>query len=203
MTTRPISGAHYSQIQNVTRPRPMLSALWASYRTFWSLLRARIYDMVTLHPKQDFKAISPSTSLSLQNMVKAGQREDTQTNTSIKDLSLKHKKDPSESDLIEDRSEVPINPPKLSSSEFISSLRQDMNAAFTTFHQTLQRNWKKPVNFERGTIFVTGLIQLEGSKAFCTLDVVASYHPREARWVTCDFHLRQLVHRIRTPRSGR
>ena len=195
MTNRPISATQLSLHQIITQPRPMLSALWASCRTFWSLRFARFNEMVTFRSKQENPNTSSSiTSLSLQKVIKAGQHEDSQSSTSIKDLPLKPKKNYSEDSLTEDHSEQPSDSGK------ISPLEQDIGTALTVFKETLARNRKLPALVpERGTIVVSGLVQLDGPRGHCILDVAGIYHPRRSRWMGCNFIVRHI--HLRDPLS--
>lgn len=187
-TTRPMSAMQYSRLRIILQPLPMLSALWASCRIFWSLQLARIHEIVTLHSKQeDLNTSSPTALLSLQRFVNAGQHDDTQLNASIEGPPPEPKKDPYKDDLANDPSEVASKSGQLSSSTDLSPLGQDMKIALKAFETTLARKWNGPaIEFERGALFVSGLVMLQGSKGNCTLDVIASYHPQESRWVSYD-----------------
>lgn len=164
----------------------------------------RIYEVVTFSPKQeDLNDDSSTISLSLQNLIKVGQKENTQPNAGIEDPPLAPNKDSSEDGLTKDRSEVSSISKQSSSSTNLSSLGQDMGAAFTAFDRTLRRKWKKPVHiFERGTIVVSGLVRIEGPDGGCTLDVKGSYHPQESRLYSCEIvKVRHVRRRNRNRRS--
>ena len=71
------------------------------------------------------------------------------------------------------------------------------------FKQTLARNWKPPHDFgERGTLLVTGLVQIEGPKAVCVLDIAAAYHPQESRYTHVACGIRNFRPRNQRPKGG-
>lgn len=82
-------------------------------------------------------------------------------------------------------------------------LGQDMKIAMKTFERTLAKNWKQSaLVLERGTFMVSGLVEIEGPKAKCVLDVRAAYHPAESRWVNVGIGVRRMQARSQAPKGG-
>lgn len=187
-TTRLVPATRYLRLQDISQPRPLLLALWASCRTFLTLRFARIYEKVAFgSKKEDLNNGSPQISLSLQKLIKVPQDGDTQISSSIKDPPPEPTKDPPKAKLSRDRPKVPSNSGQDSSSDDLSPLEQDVNAAFVAFSRTLANNWKRPaLILERGTILVSGRVQVVGPNGMCEVDVEASYHPRESRFKSFD-----------------
>lgn len=203
-TTRPVPFGQYLRLQRNLQPLPMLSALWTSCRVLWSLQLEWIQAKLTRDSKRgDLDASSPTALLFLQRFIKAGQHKDQQLNAGNEDYSLELEDDPPEDGPAEGRSEVPLRPGPSSSSEDPSPLRQHMKTALKAFEMTLARKWKQPPALaERGTCLVSGLVQLEGPNAVCVLDVQASYHLQESRWVTCGVALRRMQLRRQVAKGG-
>ena len=183
-TTRPISAKQYLRSKEIFQPRPILSAMWASWTTFWSSRWARIHTMITYGSKpEDLSTESPSISLNLQNLIKVRPNEDNQINSGMNDPPPEPDKDLSEAGRTKDQSQVSPNSKQSSNSDDLSPLRQDLNAALEDFSFNLSKDWKPPKLVpERGTVLAFGLIQLDGPRASCLLEVTALYDPQESRF---------------------
>lgn len=112
----------------------------------------------------------------------------------------------------------PAPPPKAASGEDVSKMSaskqrlhnlgvlgamQDFGTALHVFQHSLIRTWKMPhAPPERGSIMVSGLVELTGSKATAVLDVRAAYHPKENRWVAIGVGVRRLQARKQAPKGG-
>ena len=55
---------------------------------------------------------------------------------------------------------------------------------------------------ERGTIMISGLVELVGTKATCVVDVRAAYHPKENRWQAIGVGVRRLQSKKQSPKGG-
>lgn len=183
-TTRPISAKQYLRSQVIFQPRPILSAMWVSWRTFWSSRWARIHEMIPFVSKpEDLNDGSPSISQNLQNLIKVRPNEDTQINSGMTDPPPEPNKNLSEAGRTEHQSQVSPNSEQSSNSDDISPLRQDLNAALEDFSYALASNWKNPKLIpERGTVLAAGLVQVDGPRGTCLLEVTALYHPQESRF---------------------
>ena len=78
-----------------------------------------------------------------------------------------------------------------------------MDSILTTFKKTLRSAWRPslPPHPPRGTILISGLVELSGPKAICLLDVLGTYHPGESRWVSIGTRVRRLQRRVQRPRG--
>lgn len=86
----------------------------------------------------------------------------------------------------------------LSSLPSIPQLGVDLDSAVVEFKRTLAKTWQPPHAFgERGTFVVTGLVKLEGPKAFCVVDIKAAYHPREGRYTQIDGGVKYFIPKSR------
>ena len=80
---------------------------------------------------------------------------------------------------------------------------QDFGTALHVFQHSLIRTWKMPhAPPERGSIMVSGLVELVGSNAMCVLDVRAAYHPKESRWVAVGIGIRRMQAKKQAPKGG-
>ena len=79
----------------------------------------------------------------------------------------------------------------------------DMSSALMTFKRTLAKTWR-PASIPppRGSFIVSGLVELEGPRGMCVLDVHAAYHPKESRWEAISVALRRLQQRKQSPKGG-
>ena len=89
--------------------------------------------------------------------------------------------------------------------ESLPSLPQpgsDIEPAVMEFKRALAKNWRPPDAVgERGTVIVRGDVELKGPKGSCVFEVVADYHPREAKYVTIRAGFKYFLPRRQHPRS--
>lgn len=176
----------------------MLMALGAGFQTFWSLKIQRLYELFTSRSKGGrFNALSSTAS------PEAGRHQETPLNPSpavfFPDLKRRFRKE----NLMKDHPEVSSKQDQFSNSNEVSPWEEDLDAAFTALDKTFSKHWmeRAPV-YERGTVFLSGLIRIEGPKAICIADVTASYHPGESRWVTREGRIRQMIPKQLVPVGG-
>ncbi|KAK0650462.1 hypothetical protein DIS24_g6724 [Lasiodiplodia hormozganensis] len=76
--------------------------------------------------------------------------------------------------------------------------------ALTIFSTVLLKNWKRPqLEPPRGTILVTGLIEIRGDRARTVLDVTAAYDPLIDKYVALRVGSRLIQDKQQRPRGGR
>lgn len=75
--------------------------------------------------------------------------------------------------------------------------------AMSIFTNTLAHKWQLNLDAPRGTIVVTGLVEVQGSKARCTMDVAAAYDPKQDKFVMVKAGMRRIQERHQRPRGGR
>lgn len=184
----------------------MAASLWASYRLLLSLRLARIKDYLNIKSEQE--NVNPNLSGSFFDFRRlANQKQESQPSPGVEGASQAEsgRATPAEATSKTSPKRAPSNstnalPPMPS----LPEPGKDMSIAFKTFRRTLARTWKGLDNpGERGTFMVSGLVELEGSKAVCVLDVRATYHPRESRWVAIAIGVRRVQLRKQAPRGGR
>ena len=77
----------------------------------------------------------------------------------------------------------------------------DIGPAVTEFKRALAKNWRPPDAIgERGTVVVRGDVELKGPKGSCVFEVVADYHPREAKYITVRAGFKYYLPRRQHPR---
>ena len=54
----------------------------------------------------------------------------------------------------------------------------------------------------RGTILVSGLVELKGPKGVCLVEVRAAYHPQDEKWVNIGLAFRRLQPSSQKPKGG-
>ena len=80
---------------------------------------------------------------------------------------------------------------------------QDFRTALHVFQHSLIKTWNIPqISPERGSIMISGLVELVGSKATCVCDIRAAYHPKENRWVALSIDVRRMQANKQSPKGG-
>ena len=76
----------------------------------------------------------------------------------------------------------------------------DIGTSIKEFKRAIANNWQIPNTFgERGTLVVTGDIELVGPKGSCVLAVIADYHPREAKYRNIRISFKYVIPRRQRP----
>lgn len=208
-TTRPVSALQMARLQSTLFPWPMAKAFWASYNTFWSLQLARVKQYLNLDSgSANSSPVIPTGMISLDQIKQKsdqikqnGAKQEPQTRTQMNKMS-----DPKATEESSTKT-PPSKPSATDSSRVLSSLPAfpkvggDMDSAIMEFKRTLAKNWQPPTDFgERGTILVSGLVRLEGPKGFCVIDVMAAYHPQDARYTHVKAGVRHFIPKRQGPR---
>lgn len=178
----------------------MAKSFWASYSTYWSLQVARIKQILNVDPSsENSKPGLPPGMMNLDQIQESGANKASQSNAKLDKMA-----DPKSSDVssgkgssrpsLSDISKI------LSSLPSIPQLGVDLDSAVVEFKRTLAKTWQPPHAFgERGTFVVTGLVKLEGPKAFCVVDIKAAYHPREGRYTQIDGGVKYFIPKKQGP----
>lgn len=183
----------------------MAVSLWATYRLLISLRLARIKDYLNIKSEQE--NVNPNLSSSFFDFRRlANQKPETQPSPGVEGAShaVPGRITPAESASKTSSKRAPSNstnalPPMPS----LPEPGEDMSIALKTFRRTLAKTWKGPaIPMERGTFLVSGLLQLEGSKALGMLDVQAFYHPRESRLVSIAVNVRGVQPKQQDAKGG-
>ena len=184
----------------------MAKSFWASYSTYWSLQLARLKNFLNINPpSEDAKPGLPSGMMDLHQLAK--NKQEPQAPTGMDKMSDPKSAESKSSD-VPNSKVPPSKQPTLDSSRILTSLPAipqvggDLGSAVSEFKRTLAKTWHSPHTFgERGTLLVTGLIQIEGPKGFCVLDVSAAYHPRESRYTVIAGKVRTFQPKSQSPRG--
>lgn len=192
----------------------MLSALWASYRLMWTLQLARIKRFLNFDPKQDGSNTNGSTNFfNLRHFASRSQKQESHLSPKTKGLSesrTEHSAEEAE-EISDEESSSYLGEeelPKQSKGSIFPkdaqtlSVGDDMRAALKAFERTLAKKWRQPgAVSERGSVYVSGMVEMLGSRALCVVDVRATYIPRESRWVAVGVDIRRIQLRKQGPRG--
>jgi len=202
-TTRPVDPVQVSRLEAALWPKSIAVSMWSSYSTLWSLQVARAKQMLGI--QSEVKPESASTKVvDFQELAK-GDKGQEKPSGAVAGQGAEADK-------------LPVVPsPNLSSADAAkaSEVKQrlqslgllgvmtDFSSALTSFKNSLLKTWKFPhTPPERGTVMVSGLVELVGSKANCVLDVRAAFHPKENRFVAIGVGVRRLQARKQSPKGG-
>ncbi|KAF6233438.1 hypothetical protein HO173_008370 [Letharia columbiana] len=183
-TTRPVSALQVARLNSALKPLPAVKSLWASYSTYCSLQLARLKQFLNIGPTSSNTSPQlPVGAVTVDQLRENSSKQETQNRAQMDKMS-----DP-KSDVGSTKGSA-----KLTSSDgskiygSLPSLLQpdsDIGPAIMEFKRTLAKNWHPPGAFgERGTFVVRGDVELKGPKGSCVFEVVADYHPQEARYKT-------------------
>jgi len=203
-TTRPVSALQKARFQAAIFPLPVAKSFWASYRTTLSFQMARLKQMLGLDEESGNPNSSlPSGMTSLDQLRKSSAKQEAQPPARMDKL-------PDAKSAGQGSTKETPKQPFPDSSKILSSLLpsvvqigNDNGAGITAWKRTLAKNWRPPHDFgQRGTLLVTGLVQIEGPKGVCVLDIAGSYHPRESRYTHVTCGIRNFRPRKQHPRGG-
>lgn len=200
-TTRPISALQVARIKSALKPLPVAKSLWAGGRTYCSLQFAKLKQFLNIAPKSsDTGAQLPVGTITLDEFREKGSKEEAQSRSQMDKMSdpksdASGTKGSAKSDS-SDASKLYGSLPPLSLES-----NSDMGTAITEFKRTLAKNWQRPsTHGERGTFVVRGDVEVTGPRGSCVLEVVADYHPREARYMTVGLGVKYYLPRRQRPR---
>ena len=182
----------------------MAASLWASYKHLLSLRLARAKEYLNIKSQQENMNPNPSGSFFDFRWL-ASQKQDSQPNPGVEGVSQAESGRATAPEAAS--TTLPTRAPSNSTNALppmpsLPEPGEDISTALKTFRRTLLKTWKRPkIPAERGTFLVSGLVQVEGSKAVCTLDVRATYHPQESKWVTVLLGVRRLQPRRQAPKG--
>ena len=177
----------------------MAAALWTSYRTWWSLSLAKMKDYLTIKSKQE--NANPNPQAKFFGRWISNRKQESQPSPGV---------DRSDSSKDAPVGESSKSSAKTVASNFTGALSplltllepgEDMKIVYKAFRRRLLKEWKFPETpLEPGTCLVTGIVELVGPKAVCSLDIQAFYNPRESRWTSIRIAVRRLQDRKQQPK---
>ena len=185
-------------------PMAVAKSFWASFSASLSLQIAKVKQILNLDADAEIaRSPLPPGTKSLDQLQETDAQQKSQPPPRMDKMS-----DPKS--VGEGASKA--TPKQTSASEvskilsFLPSLPQVYNEngpAIVAFKRTLARNWKHPHHFaERGTIVMTGLVKIEGSRGVCVVDIAAAYHPEDAKFTHIACGIRNFRPRSQGPRGG-
>ena len=188
---------------------PVAVSLWSSYSTLCSLQLARAKGLLGF--KSGEQVISPSATktLEFQKLAEGEEDDDSQSNANFDEGDEKFDSELATASTLPSKAESAADLSKMSKTEQrlhnlgLRGTMQDFGAAVHVFQHSLLRTWKPPrVPPERGSIIISGLVELVGSRATCVLDVRAAYHPKENRWVGIHIGVRRVQAKRQSPKGN-
>ena len=199
-TVRPVSPLNISRLQSTLWPEATFSSFWASSYAIWQLQVAKVKDFLNI--KSDpgpTKPRFPPGYVNLPRLMQPKDKDTTQPNPQASHTTqIGASPAPSVS--------LPTNSERGGIWWPLPAVPKpgtEMSAVTMAFKKNLAKNWKSAeVPAPRGTFMVSGLVELQGSKAVCVMDVRAAYHPRESRWVVVSMGVRRIQRRKQGPRGG-
>ena len=182
----------------------MAKSFWASYSTYWSLQVARVKQFLNINSgSENSDSRLPSGMTDLEQLPRTNAEQESQAPTPMDKIS-----DPKSSDISgakhSSKTTASDGSRILTSLPPIPQVGGDMGSAVMAFKQTLANTWRPPDAYvERGAFLVSGLIQIEGPKGLCVVDVSAVYHPKQSRYKFISGKVRSLQHKKQFPRGDR
>ena len=209
LTTRPVDALEVSRLKASLWPQPVAVSLWSSYSTLWSLQFARAKGLLGLKSGEQLPGPSATKMVDFQKLAGGDEDETSQSDAHFEEGEGTTDTEPAP---------PPTPPSKVASAAELSRMStaeqrlhklglrgtmQDLGTALHVFQHSLLKTWKMPqVPPERGSIIISGLVELVGSKATCVIDVRAAYHPKENRWVGVSVGMRRMQAKRQSPKGG-
>ena len=171
-----------ARLRNTLSPTPIVLSLWASYKTLWDTSITKIRKALDMKPLD--KRFPPGFAfLQLEN---AENERDNNRAASSENGNQETKQTANQW------------------SKLLPPLPQpgpDYANASRAFKKTLAKKWNRTVDLElpRGTILMSGLLELNGPKAICVLEVKAAYEVRASQWLAVGVGIRREQPRRQTP----
>ncbi|KAI9774457.1 MAG: hypothetical protein M1835_006041 [Candelina submexicana] len=186
-TTRPVTPLDYGRLRQVLWPSSMALSLWASFHALLYLELQRVKSFFNIGSKSSSSNTQLSTTipLVLQRNKNPGDEHQSGGSSSSQFFSrFKRYKETSpgtsetaehQADSSKERSTIDA----VHSTPQSSDPPRGLHAVITTFMGTLMHTWQPPgLMPSAGTIVFTGLVQIHGQRAICTIDVNAAYNPK-------------------------
>ena len=181
---RPVDAVNVGRLKHALAPTPLFWALWGSYRSLWDSGVMRVRKALDMEPSS--KRFPPGFSLP--------QKEDTVSEPESKLTSSSKNTTPTKRDQSQlSRMLPPLPKPS-----------EDYASASREFKKTLARNRsKQSMGMEppRGTLVVSGLVELNGPKGACVFDTKSAYDPKSSQWMIISIGLRRIKEHKQTPKE--
>ena len=208
LTTRPVDPIQVSRLKAALWPKPVAVSLWSSYSTLWSLQVRRAKQMLGI--KADTNPSNPSAAdiIDFDKLAGADGKQDPHSGMGFEEEEETTNTDPASSTSPPSKAASSEDTAKMSEAKQrlhnlgVLGAAHDLGAALHAFQHSLIRTWRMPhAPPERGTIMVSGLVELVGTRATCVVDVRAAFHPKDNRWVAVGVGVRRLQAKKQAPRG--
>ena len=190
-------------MESALNPLPVAKSAWASCNTYLSLKLAKVKQYLNINPVSSNPQL-PVGTMTVEELQRNNSKQENQTRAPLDKMSDPKSDVGSAKGSTKPASTKPASPDSSKIFGSLSPLPQpdsDIGLAVKAFKQALRKNWQRPHAFgERGTFIVRGDVELTGPRASCVLEVVADYHPREARYMSVGIGFKYLLPRRQRPR---
>lgn len=204
ITTRPINQRDHARLKRALWPEAAFSSVYATASYIVHLEWHKMKQLLGLVPSPDeeIKELQKRNLQIMQQLTQLGAKPPPGHGPAATDTSQR------------------VAPPAAGFSDAVipssSSSTKDKNialpegtspanlVAISIFAHTLARTWK-PLDIKeapRGTVIVSGLIEVKGSKARVTVDVNAAYDPKQDKYVIIKAGIRRLQDKHQRPLGG-
>ncbi|KAI9784817.1 MAG: hypothetical protein M1839_001547 [Geoglossum umbratile] len=206
-TTKPVSTRNYNRLQQALWPSSLSNSFLATYVAVFSHSWERVKEIFSADSRERkgdqqaaldrFFRVTQSRTEGLEKRSDPASAPSTSDSpepsgeTSTKDV-------PSRASTAESPSKdvLPPLPPIPQANEYTS-------VPVSAFRNTLKRTWRPaaPV-VPRGSIIVSGLVEVIGTKSVCVIDVRAAYNPAKSKWEVVQIGTRRLQEHSQAPKGG-
>ncbi|KAI9680064.1 MAG: hypothetical protein M1817_005080 [Caeruleum heppii] len=203
-TTRSVHPRSYERLQRFLQPGPILSSLYTTVTIMFHHNLQELKTRLGIESKPNAGAgrssgpYTPIPSTELDRL-RQNKRETGSTGTKAPTAlppppgkpHLPQRRSPSTSNPTD-----PIGPPPSPQSP------GHLAMAYMAFRTSMARAWsRQPSDPPRGTIVVSGLVEVVSPKAMAVIDVVAAFDPKSSRWEQVNMRTRRFQWRNQTPRG--
>ncbi|OJD35118.1 uncharacterized protein BKCO1_1900017 [Diplodia corticola] len=198
-TRRPVDQINYQRLKRALWPVAVASGALASTQYLWHVQMNKLRQWIGLSPKVDPAVDVLARHLEAMQRAKqeGSNRPFAPPNTSERTVASANPNANANAAGKTAAAEKHTNLP-----EFEPIPPQSI--ALSIFSSTLLKNWKRPqLEPPRGTILVTGLIEIRGDKARTVLDVTGAYDPLIDKYVALRVGSRLIQDKQQRPRGGR
>lgn len=203
ITERPVDAQHVAQIKHTLWPKPMAISLWKSYNAMWTAQLNNVRELFNISAApiaEDTDTEGDDAFSELMEEPPSDSKTMTRNTENIDgnakpELPPGHPPIPANRDSTKTEDLTPIQ----------KIFAEPSRVASEVFKHQMAKNWTPPNTplMVYGSCLFSGLVELVGSKGFCVLDVHASYHPIEAKWVNISVAIRRTQPRKQGPKGDK
>ena len=200
-TVRPVDSINVSRLHSALWPEATVSSLWASSHAMWQLQIAKIKDLLNIKSEPELqKPRYPPGYANIPQLAQPKEKDEAQSTVTGAEVSQAKTIPPPSAALPAGSERSKILWPLPS----IPRPSTEMTVASTAFQSNLAKNWKSAsVPAPRGTFMVSGLVEVQGPKGVCVVDVRGAYNPQVSRWAGIVMGVRRIQRRKQAPKGGR